>query len=69
MKLEDLKKISAGELKEIKFSGEDMIGFARWFASDEINLGELNSFIESKIADEEREYQNYLKMKEKYEGK
>lgn len=69
MKLEDLKKISAGELKEIKFSGEDMLEFARWFANDEINLGELNSFIESKIADEEREYQNYLKMKEKYEGK
>jgi len=69
MKLEDLKKISAEELKEIKFSGEDMIGFARWFANDEINLGELNSFIESKIADEEREFQNYLKMKEKYEGK
>ena len=69
MESKDLKKLKAEDLKEIKFSGEDMLEFARWFASDEINLGELNSFISSKVKEEERQYQRYLELKAKFEGK
>lgn len=69
MKLEDLKPIKKEDLKEIKFSGQDMIEFATRFAHDEICLVELNSFIADKIMEEEREYQMYLDLKEKYKGK
>lgn len=57
------------DLEEKQFSGNDMIEFCNWYSEGDVNKECLETFMDDKKQKEEREYQAYLKLKEKYEPK
>jgi hypothetical protein len=57
------------DLEEKQFSGNDMIDFSNWYSQSDVNKECLETFMADKKQEEEREYQAYLKLKEKYEPK